>query len=67
VGTAGPSGGEQGDKRSAEDAREHVRRLRSLPVDQVLGDALFSLLHAYLPANSPGRSPRSWDSCGWVR
>jgi hypothetical protein len=46
VGAAGPSGGEQGDKRSAEDAREHVRRLRSLPVDQVLGDVLFSLLRA---------------------
>ena len=46
MGTAGPSGGEQGDKRSAEDAREYTRRLRSLPVDQVLGDFLFSLLHA---------------------
>jgi hypothetical protein len=46
VGTAGPSGAERGDKRSAEDAREHVRRLRSLPADQVLRDALFSLLHA---------------------
>jgi hypothetical protein len=46
VGTAGPSGAGQGDKRSAKDAREDVRRLRSLPVDQVLGDVLFSLLHA---------------------
>ena len=45
MGTAGPSGGEQADKRSAEDAREYVRRLRSLPVDQVLGEFLFSLLH----------------------
>jgi hypothetical protein len=36
----------QGDKRSAEDAREHARRLRSLPADHVLGDVLFSLLHA---------------------
>lgn len=44
--TAGPSGAEQVDKRSAEDAHEYVRRLRSLPVDQVLGDLLFSLLHA---------------------
>jgi hypothetical protein len=46
VGTAGPGGTGQGDKRSAEDAREYGRRLRSLPVDQVLGDVLFSLLHA---------------------
>ena len=46
MGTAGPSSAGQGDKRSAEDAREYARRLRSLPVDQVLGDFLFSLLHA---------------------
>jgi hypothetical protein len=46
VGTAGPGGAGQGDKRSAEDAREYARRLRSLPVDQVLGDFLFSLLNA---------------------
>jgi hypothetical protein len=46
VGTAGPGGAGQGDKGSAEDARDYARRLRSLPVDQVLGDLLFSLLHA---------------------
>jgi hypothetical protein len=46
VGTAGPSSAGQGDKRSAEDAREYTRRLRSLPVDQLLGDVLFSLLNA---------------------
>jgi hypothetical protein len=46
VGTAGPSGAGQGDDRSAEDAREYARRLRSLPVGQVLGDVLFSLLSA---------------------
>jgi len=46
VGTAGPSGAGHADKRSAEDARDYARRLRSLPVDQVLGDVLFSLLHA---------------------
>jgi hypothetical protein len=46
VGTAGPGGADQGDKRSAEDAREYARRLSSLPVDQVLGNVLFSLLHA---------------------
>jgi hypothetical protein len=45
AGIAGPSGAEQGDKRSAEDAREYVR-LRSLLVDQILRDVLFSLLHA---------------------
>ena len=46
MGTDEPGGAEQGDKRSAEDAREYVRRLRSLPVDQVIGDVLFSLLNA---------------------
>jgi hypothetical protein len=46
VDTAGPSSAGQGDKRSAEDAREYARRLRSLPVDQLLGDVLFSLLNA---------------------
>jgi hypothetical protein len=45
VGTAGPDGTEQADKRSAEDAGEYVRRLRSLPVGQVLADVLFNLLH----------------------
>jgi hypothetical protein len=46
VGTAGLGGAGQGDKGSAEDAREYARRLRSLPVDQVLGDLLVSLLNA---------------------
>ncbi len=47
MGTAGPgSGAEREQTRSAEDAREHVRRMRSLPVDQVIGDVLFSLLNA---------------------
>jgi hypothetical protein len=50
VGTAGPGGaergGERGGERSAEDSRDYARRLRSLPVDQVLGDFLFSLLNA---------------------
>lgn len=46
MGAAGPGGAGQGDERSAEDAREYARRLRSLPVDQVLGDFLFSLLSA---------------------
>jgi hypothetical protein len=32
--------------RSAEDVREYVRQLRSLPVEQVIGDVLFSLLNA---------------------
>ena len=43
---AAPSSAGQGGKRSAGDARAHARRLRSLPVDQVLGDFLFSLLNA---------------------
>ena len=46
MGTAGPGGAGQGDKGPAEDAREYARRLRSLPVDRVLGDLLVSLLHA---------------------
>jgi len=47
VGTAGPgSGAEQERAPSAEDAREYARRMRSLPVDQVIGDALFVLLNA---------------------
>jgi hypothetical protein len=46
VGTDEPSGAEQADKRSAEDTSEYVQRLRKLPVDQVIGDVLFSLLHA---------------------
>jgi hypothetical protein len=46
MGTAEPGGAGQGDKWSAEDARDYARRLRSLPVDQVIGDFLFSLLNA---------------------
>lgn len=46
MGTAGPGGAGQADERPAEDAREYARRLRLLPVDQVLGDLLFSLLNA---------------------
>ncbi len=45
MGTAGQGGGAgQEQARSAEDAREYVRRMRSLPVDQVIRDVLFSLL-----------------------
>ena len=93
MGTAGPGGAGHADERSAEDPREYARQLRSLPVDQVLGDFLFSLINAaqvklgrrdarllidvplwrtstraltYRP-NSPGRSTRCWDTCGWVR
>jgi hypothetical protein len=48
VSTPGPGDGaehEQG-RDSQNDAREYARRLRSLSVDQVVGDALFSLLNA---------------------
>jgi len=46
VDTVGPDGGtEQEQARSAED-REYVQRMRSLPVEQVLGDVVFSLLNA---------------------
>ena len=45
--TEGPGGGAgQEQPRSAEDVREYVQRLRSLPVEQVISDVLFSLLNA---------------------
>lgn len=49
MGTAGPDGGtghEQEKSQSAEEAREYVRRMRSLPVDEVMGEVLFGLLNA---------------------
>ena len=46
MGTAAPGGAGQGDEGPAQDAREYGRRLRSLPVDQVLGEFLVSLLNA---------------------
>jgi len=46
MGTAEPGGASQEGGRPAEDAGEYARRLRVLPVDQVLGDVLFSLLNA---------------------
>jgi hypothetical protein len=47
VDTAEPGSG-AGDEpaRSAEDAREYVQQIRSLPVEQIIGDVLFSLLQA---------------------
>jgi hypothetical protein len=47
VGTPGP-GEAAGQERAgdSQDAREYARRLRSLPVDRVVGDLLFSLLNA---------------------
>jgi len=44
MGTAGPGGASQGGGRPAEDALEQTRRLRAVPVDQVLGDLLLSML-----------------------
>jgi hypothetical protein len=45
--TVGPGGDAEQDRaRSAEDAREYVQRMRSLPVEQVIGDVVFSLLNA---------------------
>ena len=43
---AGPGDAEHEAERPAEDPGEFVRRIRSLPVDQVIGDVLFSLLQA---------------------
>jgi hypothetical protein len=44
--SAEPDGGERGHEQPATDPREHMRRLRSLPVDEVIGDVLLSLLNA---------------------
>ena len=47
MGMAGPDGGTgQEQARSAEEAREYVRRMRSLPVDEVIRDVLLGLLNA---------------------
>ena len=47
MGPAGPDEGTGQDQApSADDAREYVRRMRSLPIDQVIGEVLFSLLNA---------------------
>ena len=47
MGMAGPGGGTgQEQAQSAEEAREYVRRMRSLPVDQVIREVLFGLLNA---------------------
>jgi hypothetical protein len=40
------SGGEQERSLSAEEVRERLQRMRSLPVEQVIGDAIFTLLNA---------------------
>lgn len=45
AGQAGGEGAGQEEERSAGDARDYARRLRSLPADQVLGEFLFSLLN----------------------
>jgi hypothetical protein len=44
--TAEPDGAGREEEGSAQDARDYARRLRSVPVDQVLGDCLLSLLTA---------------------
>jgi hypothetical protein len=47
MGTAGPGdGGGQEQARSAEEAREYVRRMRALPVEEVIREVLFGLLNA---------------------
>jgi hypothetical protein len=43
---AAGSGAEHERAPSAEDVQEYVRRMRSLPVEQVIGDVLMSLLNA---------------------
>jgi hypothetical protein len=45
--TAGPAGGAGHEHEPPDDeAREYVRQLRSLPVGQLLGEVMFSLLNA---------------------
>ena len=45
--TAQPDGGSERERRlSADDVREQVRRMRVLPVEQVIAEAVFSLLNA---------------------
>jgi hypothetical protein len=46
VSAAGPGGAEHETTQPGEDPGEYVRRMRSLPVDQVIGNVLFSLLQA---------------------
>lgn len=47
VDTAEPGSGAGAEgARSPEDAREYVERIRSLPVEQIIADILFSLLQA---------------------
>jgi len=40
------SGAEDERTQSAEDFREQMRRMRSLPVEQIVGDVVYSLLNA---------------------
>jgi hypothetical protein len=46
VGSAGTGSPEHEQERPAQDTREYVHRMRRLPVGQVIGDVLFSLLDA---------------------
>src|SRR5262245_21847956 len=46
VGTAGPESAGQEPEEAVQDARDYARRLRALPVQDVLEDFMFSLLNA---------------------
>jgi hypothetical protein len=47
VDTAEPGSGAEDERtQSAEDFREQMRRMRSLPVEQIIGDVVYSLLNA---------------------
>lgn len=46
MGMAGPGGGTDQEQARSADAAESLRRMRSLPVDQVIRDVLFTLLNA---------------------
>jgi hypothetical protein len=47
VDSAAPGGGAEHERApSAEDVQEQLRRMRALPVEQIIGEVLFSMLNA---------------------
>jgi hypothetical protein len=46
VDAAGPDGGNDEPAPSPDDVQQHIQRMRELPVEQVIGDIVFSLLNA---------------------
>jgi hypothetical protein len=46
VDAAGPDGGQDERTPSEDDVHRHIQRMRELPVEQVIGEVVFSLLNA---------------------